>query len=323
MQNSQENKTLGRQWYWQDFISTYRYWALVLASFLMTITSIGVFGLAFRKLRESGGSSVGQSLHSFGVIGTGLAIFIILYFLRRNLKGALIMFALITAISLLLFYLLDFDNVLTPVVLFTLIRFGIMGFTISVIATLVSARPNLSSFLIAYSVILLWNLFAQFFGSALMGALLDLTDAWHWLGSIPAFLAALALVFMKKQIFSEAPTHEVAPSEPTNRSAVATVLLCMFVPFYLLYWISKSPAELKYLAKDLHQPSRGGAIALSLFAAFLLPIWFYDIRHELKDRLGNKSAGLMGFMMFFFPAFGVGMAQADQNIMLKQAGDRA
>jgi len=223
------------------------------------------------------------------------------------------MFALITAISLLLFYLLDFDNVLTPVVLFTLIRFGIMGFTISVIATLVSARPNLSSFLIAYSVILLWNLLA----------LLDLTDAWHWLGSIPAFLAALALVFMKKQIFSEAPTHEVAPSEPTNRSAVATVLLCMFVPFYLLYWISKSPAELKYLAKDLHQPSRGGAIALGLFAAFLLPIWFYDIRHELKDRLGNKSTGLMGFMMFFFPAFGVGMAQADLNIMLKQAEDRA
>jgi len=54
MQHSHENKTLGRQWYWQDFISTYRYWALVLASFLMTLTSIGVRVFIVLGLLERG-----------------------------------------------------------------------------------------------------------------------------------------------------------------------------------------------------------------------------------------------------------------------------
>ena len=190
---------------------------------------------------------------------------------------------------------------------------GGVGFTVSVIALLVSGRPTVGTFLITYSVILFWTGIARLLGNALIGA--TTVSEFRMLIGLPAILAVVALLFMSRKMFSGAPDIGVESSPVIKRSAGAVFLFSALIPFYFLYWVSQRPGELKTLAPNMRQPTKGGAIGMAIFAPFIMPIWFHDIRADLANRLPSRSPKWLAVMTFIVPAIAAAMAQSDNNLL--------
>ena len=298
-------------WFWQDYFSTYRFWGVVLASFLMTLTSRMSGSGIFRLFSELGYNY--RSIAAVWPFANILAIFIILYFLRKKFKLALIVFAAIVGFSTAL----TFSGLVKMELLFLILKLlsylGSVGFTVSAIALLVSGRPTVGTFLITYSVILFWTGIAGLLGNALIGA--TEVSEFRMLISLPAILAVVALLFMSRKMFSGAPDIDVDSSSVIKRSAGAVFLFSAFIPFYFLYWLSQRPGELKTLAPNMRQPTGGGAISMAIFAPFILPIWFHDVRADLADRLPGRSPKWLAVMAFIFPTIAAAMAQSDNNLL--------
>ena len=68
-------------WFWQDYISTYRFWGVVLAGFLITLTSTMSNSGIFRLFSEQGYNY--RAIAEVWPIANILAIFVVLYFLRK------------------------------------------------------------------------------------------------------------------------------------------------------------------------------------------------------------------------------------------------
>jgi len=317
MDNTETSEISAASWHWTDIVSTYRFWALVFAGFLVAWTGFATTAWVPRILSESG-----MNIHEMGLIfsltsfGAIIGILSIVYFLRKRLRFALVLFAIITGlVSGILFYV-DAQNPVLLALFSTLARLSGTAFSMVAIITLVAARPSIKTFIIVYSIVLIWSMVSQFIGPGLTGILYDTNPKYVWVTGLPAILGALLLLPAKSTMFAEAPNTVIAQRAPKRREPILVFLLCL-IPFYALYWVFQRPAETKSLAQDIPQPSRGGALCLALFAGFILPVWFHDTRKAMGERLVNRSPALLGFLTFFLGPVGVAIAQSDNNLIIE------
>lgn len=211
-----------------------------------------------------------------------------------------------------------FENDLPDLVVFIFSSIGgysRQAFSIAMVAILVQGRPTMESFLIPYSVVLLWQGISYRLGFNLY--ITDVHEVLPWLFIIPLLLASVALIFVSGTFFSKPPETHVEAKTPKERHPFAVFLLTAFIPFYFLYWLSQRPGEYKSLAPKLSQPTKVGAVCIGLFAPFLLPIWFHNKRRDLANRLPGRSGKRLAVVAFFFPTIGAAMAQSDTNVLMK------
>jgi len=306
------------QWHWQDYISTYRYWALVLASFLLAVLQYGVMSSLPVLLMDSGfsASSIGL-IFSLGLAGSILGTLFVLYFMRRHLKWAFVLFAALVLMGTTGVFFVSENDIVAAIIFRIIASIGHAAFTLAVLAALVAGRPDMKSFTVAVSSVLIWQIFAAPLNGVFVALIMNGGETWHkaLIAGVIGLIAILLLVFMKGRMFSVAPETDVKTQTHKSRSPILVFLLATFIPFYLLYWLFRRPAELKSLRPDLRLPSRGGVLATALFAPFILPIWFHNIRQDLGEELPTRSPGLIGVISFVFPSIAAAMAQSDTNLI--------
>ena len=315
MQNSTEIQC-SNAWHWQDFLSSYRFWGLVLASTLIVFTRVisqySIFNFMNRVLGVGDGnfSYITSTYH----IGSIVSVFIILYFLRRRMKLALVLFAGLMSLSTFIFFSGYLTNLALLILVYSIFQICVFGFKVGVIATFISGRPAVRDFVIAYAVVLIWEALVTIIAPRLQEGVVEFEH--YWIAGFPALLAFIALLPMSSKMFSAGPQTVIESKSPQDRHPFVVFLCAAFVPFYFLYWIFQRPAELKSLAPEVKQPSRIGALCTAIFAPFILPIWFHEVRATLADRLPNRSPGWLGVICFFFPRIAAAMAQSDNNALM-------
>lgn len=310
-----------RSWHWQDYVSSYRFWGIVLAHFCISCAgSLNLRTLSTLVLEWHDHTSLLQQLVRLPLYGEILGIIVVIYFLRRRIKLTLILFASLAAIAHLL------TGVVTSVVTLSIIQLVIgiasRGFLITALAALVAGRPSIKTFIIAYGVLSFWQLLAIL----LVQAQLDLASTFGssgiaWVAATLGSVAVLVLIFIDSRIFFGAPDTFFDHDRGKNRSPLLVFLLANFVPFYVLFWVYRWSREASSLVADARQPSGAGAICTVLFAPFLWPVWFHDVRHGMRELLPNRSAALIAVVSVLFPAIAVGMAQSDLNAIRERQKD--
>ena len=303
-------------WHWTDIVSTYRYWALVFSGFLVAGSWVSVNVFLSVALRDQGldMTQIGI-IHSMSMFGAFFGILLMVYFLRTRLKFALILIAAITGLAACLLFLKGNETPLFAGFLAFLVRMGNVTFAMAVVLTLVSARPNVKSFILVYSVVLIWSLLSQFFAPPLIGFIYNANPEILWIVGLPAILAALILLPANGSMFAEAPNTQIVSEPPKKREPLLVFLCAAFIPFYYLFWIFHRSTETKFLTPDIPQPSRGGALCLALFAGFIIPVWLHDVRKAMGKRIGHRSAALLGLLSFFIAPLGAALAQSDNNLI--------
>ena len=324
--NQSELQSAG--WLWQDIVSSYRFWGLVLISFLMGFSEIAS---SFGVLALNFGEDLDTNIYSnFTYLGMVLAAILTLYIFNMRQKAGLLIFAIMYLIPLCLLYTLQLGNPIAFTLASAFKTAGYHGILLTILAAIISARSPIKSFLIAYIIIWFWAYVGQSLGYAYDSIGFSYTpidDAktppFSYLfytriaKVIPVILVILAALFLNKKMFLDPPNFTVTPkvSPLPNRDPFWVSVMSVFIPFYFLYWLYKRPGELKTLLPNMHQPSPIGAVCIGMFAPLVLPFWFHDVRKGLGEPLRERSARRIGVVGFLIPAFAAGMAQSDYNLL--------
>jgi len=319
-------------WLWQDMVSSYSFWGLVIAAFLMAVSlSFTSFSAMTILMAEN---LDGRSVARVSVIGIYIAALAVLYFLRERIKLALVLFTLISVMSLCLTYFGSPTNLPIKLLASACSTIGRYGFVLSIAAGLVTARLPLKSFMIVLVVIGFWWWVGLMVGSrlelwhlpnlnyALNNGVVTLPErlSFNIRASllVPSILAALAVLFLPRSMFFDRPETKAKAKPPQRREPVWVFVASLIVPFYFLVWLYNRPGELKSLAPDMHQPSPVGAVCLGLFAPMILPFWFHNVRKDFGKRLESRSPSAIGVAGFLMPPIAAGMAQSDINQLVSE-----
>ena len=330
-------------WLWQDLVSTYRFWGLVLISFLIAFTQHAHPSLISTLIEaEVDFEEVGKhTLLITALIPPLVASFLTFYFLRGRIKAPLIGFCLLYLTSFLILYLTSFlirfgftSTLATYMAAQTLREIGYYAVILTILSILITARLSLKTFLIAFFIIWFWSHIGQTLGYAYQGIDFRYTPIddkgtppasyiffAFVLRMTPAALAVVAASFLNPKMFFEPPNIDIEAKDPPAREASEVFVFSLIVPFYFLVWLFNQPRELKKLAPDMHQPSPIGALCTGLFAPMVLPIWFHDVRKGLGSALKDRSPSRIGVAGFFMPAIAAGMAQSDYNQIVNDNSD--
>jgi len=321
-------------WLWQDMVSSYRFWGLVIAAFLMAV-SLGLTNFSVVTINMDANTDATHVVR-VSIIGIYIAGLAVLYFLRERIKVALVLFTLISVVSLCLTFFGPPTNLTVRLVATACSSIGKYGFLLSILAGLASARLPLKSFLIVLVVIGFWWMVGTSLGFRL--------EIWHSANLsyapiddagtpsagflfnvrarllVPSVLAVFALLFLPRRMFFDRPETKVKAKPPLKREPTWVFIASLIIPFYFLVWLHNRPGELKSLAPDMHQPSPLGAVCLGLFAPMILPFWFHDVRKDFGKHLEGRSLSVIGVAGFFMPPVAAGMAQSDTNLIKEKTG---
>lgn len=322
-------------WVWQDLVSSYRFWGLVLVAFFVSLAgTANIFlGLTYH---EDFADKYGQGLRTLIAYAPAFIALLILYYVKGRIKAPLIGFSLLFLISISLMRfgpLIDVIsfNPISFMVVNALRNIGEFGVVLTILSALVTARLPLKSFFIAFFIIWFWSYIGDILGFAY-----DNIDRTYTpiddngtppasfvffaiiVPVLSAVFAILAAIKLKSEMFFSPPDVTVEARPAKVREPIEVSFLALIVPFYFLYWLFKQPGELKTLAPDMHQPSRLGALCLGLFAPLILPIWFHEVRKGLEPALKNRSAKRIAVVSFFMSAIAAGMAQSDYNRLVNE-----
>jgi len=321
-------------WLWQDLISSYRFWGLVLVSFFVGfVQNANLFlGTTFpQDFVDEFGRGMYTCIKYAPPLIAGL---LTLYFLKYRIKAPLIGFSLLFLIALSLARFGFIKNSVSFVVMDVFRGVGYYGVILTILSALVSAKLPLKSFLIAFFIIWFWSYVGDILGFAYDNIELSYSPIddkktppasfvffQFVVPVLPAAFAILAAIKLKPKMFLEPPNIEVGAKDTTARTPFGVFAAALVVPFYFLYWLFKQPGELKTLAPDMHLPSPLGMLCLGLFAPLILPIWFHGVRKGLGSKLKVRSARRIAVASFFMPALAVGMAQSDYNKIVNDKSD--
>jgi len=313
-------------WLWQDLISSYRFWGLVLVSFFVGfVQNANLFlGTTFpQDFVDEFGRGLYTCIKYAPPLIAGL---LTLYFVKYRIKVPLIGFSFLFLISLSLARFGFIKNPVSFVVMEFFKDVGYYGVVLTILSALVTAKLPLKSFLIAFFIIWFWSYVGDILGFAYDNIELSYSPIddkktppasfvffQFVVPVLPAAFAILAALKLKPEMFFEPPNIKVEARNATARQPIDVFLFSLIVPFYFLYWLFRQPGELKTLAPDMHQPSPLGALCAGLFAPMILPIWFHDVRKGLGPALKDRSLRWIGVAAFFMPAIAAGMAQSDYN----------
>jgi len=329
----QPMNTQPSEWLWQDLVSTYRFWGLVLVGFFISFTQYSNKFLGASAPQDFidnfGRNTYGViSYLDFLVVG-----FLSLYVLKGRIKTPLLLFSVLFLASLSFIRFGFVTNSVTYVIADCFRGIGYYGVMLTILTALITVRLPIKSFLIASFIIVYWAYIGQILGDAcenlsyaygnieynyrpiyIEKTPLLLYAFFQFVAPVlPVALAIFAAAKLKSKMFSDGPNIEVQAKAVTARESSGVFAFSLIVPFYFLYWLFKQPSELKTLAPDMHQPSPVGIFCVGLFAPFILPIWFHDVRKGLGAALNGRTARRIGLAAFFVPAIAAGMAQSDCN----------
>jgi len=321
-------------WLWQDLVSSYRFWGLVLISFFIGFVQNANLFLG-TTLPQDFVDEFGRGIYTFISYSPPLiAGLITLYCAKNRITLALIGFSLIYLVSL---SLARFGFIKTPVSFMMMDGFrdiGYYGIILTILSALVTARLPLKSFFIAFFIIWFWSYVGNILGFAYDNIELSYSPiddkktppvSFVFLQSVvpilPAALAILAAIKLKPEMFIVPPDVKVEAKAATARTPFGVFVAALIVPFYFLYWLFKQPGELKTIAPNMHLPSPSGMLCLGLFAPLILPIWFHGVRKGLGFARKDRSARRITVGGFFLLAIAAGMAQSDYNRIVNDNSD--
>lgn len=313
-------------WLWQDLVSSYEFWGLVLVSLFISLAYSANFLLG-SGLAQGFIDEFGQGLYTWIAFAPAfIAGLLTLCFLKGRIKASLIGFSLLFLISQ---SLVNFRFMTDPVSFVAAKAFrdvGYYGVILTILTALMTAKLPLKSFFIAFFIIQFWSYIGDTLGFSYFNIDLSYTPIddkrtppasyvffQFILPLFPGVFAILAAIKLKPKMFFGPPEVTVEAKAAKAREPIEVSFLALIVPFYFLYWLFKQPGELKTLAPDMHQPSSRGALCLGLFAPLILPIWFHDVRKGLTPALKDRSARRIAVAGFMMPAIAAGMAQSDSN----------
>ena len=322
-------------WHWTDYISHYRFWAVVIGLFLMTITT-RLFNESLYSLLWSAGTfqeGLLQFLFPIKLSATILSASFILYGLRKRFKTALISFALATIVFMAAFFFsLDLPAPIIVAIMW-LVEFCSTGFWLTAALVILQGKSDIKSLtIVGLNIYIFSFLFPLIYVITLryQRVLEVFSEPWHYcLFTIPACISLILIAFANKAFFTNSPRKTIPEvPHPHGRGPVAVALLSAFVPFYYYYFMATRPRELKAIAPSVKTPTGGGMIAMIMFFGLATPIWFAETRKALKAEnpenatLQQRSHKFIGFISILFPVFGAAMIQSDMNALEPIASGR-
>ena len=313
-------------WLWQDLVSSYRFWGLVLITFFIEFAQNSNLFLGTSYIEEIV-NEFGLGVYKCIIYAPPLiAGLITLCFLKGRIRASLIGFSILFLVSLSLMRFGFITNPVSFAVTDVIRDVGYYGIILTILSALVTAKLPIKSFLIAFFIIWFWSYIGDISGFAYENIELRYSPIddkkpppisyvffQFIVPVLPAGFAILAAIRLKSAMFLEPPNIDVEAKVATFRQPFGVFVSVLFVPFYVLYWLFRQPSELKTIVPEMHQPSPRGALCIGLFAPLILPIWFYDVRKELGAELNGRLAKWIAVAGFFMPALAAAMAQSDYN----------
>jgi len=316
-----ESPSSYRDWTWADMLSTYRFWGLFAFFVLMGISfylfvQFAIFHIG--NYAESLGVPRDESGMLLATRNTISAYGCLLGFYLAWLASRWRSIAVLLAAGVLLIaacFLLELSGSLAANYIASFFsQAAIITILIGVPALIAGNRAGTAVFAVAFGLALFANEYLNFFGAFYAVNQLGFTASSVGF----AVIGTAFLVPVKRELFAGPPPERVKSLPCKRRSPVVTALLCMFVPFYIFYWVYRAFAETKRLTGKRGILSSRGAVLLGIFVPLLMPVMNVDLTDALNDAVkDNESVGrrpwAVAIWTIFVPPVGCALVQSLMN----------
>ncbi|MFO8056766.1 MAG: hypothetical protein R6V10_05680 [bacterium] len=310
----------GRDWTWADMLSTYRFWGLFAFFVLMGLAYIMFLQASHFHLRDyvesMGGSPTETGWFEYtrnwiSAMGIAFGFYLAWLASRWRSVAVLLLMGILQAVlclllevsgSLVINYVASFASkaVLIPVL-------------VGVPALIAGNRAGATVFGVTFGLAIAAK--EYFFFPSMFYAV---NEVGMTLSIIIFSVAAVAfLIPVKRSLFTGPPPEREKTLPYKRRSPVVTALLCMFVPFYIIYWFYRAFAETRELtgARGI-LTGRGGAL-LGLLVPLLLPVMNTDLVDALnpavKENEQPRRPWAVAVWTILLPPVGCGLVQSLMN----------
>lgn len=311
-----------KKWTCADLLSSYRFWSIIFFFFALSfISALGASSYSVHFWSQS----LSIPANRIGAILAGAQMGYLLgmiaswFVCRIKNRYSLYFVALLLIIGVVCsFYVNDPSEVIRLTIGQFLMRFCVGIMTLLVPMLLFSAIGSTQTFVILFSLCLLFKFIIASYLSIFIYAIPQ-----EYISSIAITLSIIALLFLlpiKKELFSIAPPKRNSSTQrPECAEPVVVALLAFFIPFYIIYWFVRIHREMQCVAPSPRLMTACGAGWLSTMMPFSTAILCLTLSDEIRTLLANKNedtgiqSGWTLFWALLFPPVGAAIIQAKMN----------
>lgn len=316
------------RWTWADFMSTYRFWAL-LVFYMVSSTSFFLYSTFVPLFRASQGLSYSEIGVLFGLRNFSGLLALYLAWVATRWRPVPMLLSTgvlqLVGVSLLVIPALASSSTMRSVgaILWGL---GYYAVLMAIPAFVADGLGGAASFVLAFGATLTFSRLIQILVPLISTQLIESVNIAILLIA-PLLLGILLLLPVKVTLFHGAPPERGRSFPAVRREPVAVALLCL-VPFYVLYWFYKVHGEASSLAPSRSLLSPRGAVGIA-FVPLMVPIMLTTLIDELNVRgavLGirrSHSTWAVFIWSIVLPPVAVALVQSGMNQLMARSETQA
>jgi hypothetical protein len=317
-------------WTWADLLSTYRYWGLFLTFALADAATQIQYTFVYQQYRDLGFQSVGSLVGITRPICLFCTLLLAWVTIRTRPVRVLLICAVLAALALVTPHAPWIsDKVAIVVVMFALPLLSNLMILVIPVSLAAGARGGIQAVLVAFGVAWVFAMLFSMAVSAGAGSLVNRigSESVGWFIFALLLIAVVCLLPIKPELFTIDPPERGRSLTPVRRSPFVSALLCVFVPFYFLYWIYRIHGEEAGLkpSRQLLSPRAAAWITvIPVVGTLMLPFMLStlaDHHNETAAESGNprvQRAWAVFLWTLLCPAVAVALLQSKLNRLAMQ-----
>jgi hypothetical protein len=312
-------------WTWADQVSSWRFWALLLAYALLVSLADAALFQSFPFWREIAGLGPAEygSMFTAHHIATAFGLCLAWVAVRWRPGVSLVLLAVLKVCGLVLLFFTSVGSFGTRFTGSVLIGLSTGALALAVPALIAGGRRGAEAFVVSFGVVTTFGVVVGVFANMAIGASVRAWGPWWvaYIAAIAAVVGTLVVATAGPALFAGPPPARGYALTPAARGPVVAALLTL-VPFYGLYWLYRSHGEVASVAPSRNLLSPRAALWGSLFVPFLAFVAMASLVDALNARcsaLGRprvRSPVAVFLWSLFFAPVAVGLVQAGINRLL-------
>jgi hypothetical protein len=309
-------------WSWADQISSWRFWALLLAYTLLVPLADAALFQSFpfwREIAALGPAEYG-SMFTARHVATAFGLCLAWVAVRWRPGVSLILLALLKLCGLGLLFFVSPGSFGTRTAGSVLIGLATGAVALAVPALIAGGRRGAEAFVVSFGIITTFGVVVGLLANMAVGASVRVWGPWWvaYVAAIAAVVGTLVVATVGSTLFAGPPPARGYALTPVARGPVAAALLTI-VPFYGLYWLYRTHGEVAALAPSRNLLSPRAALWGSLFVPFLAFVAMaslVDALNAKRQDLGKprlRSPVTVFLWSLFFAPVAVGLIQSGIN----------
>lgn len=286
-------------WTWADLLSTYRFWGLFLWM-VLTETGMQLYYrfeyLDLNHIYRLSYSQIGPLMETLRVLAVLCAFFLAWAAVRTSPIRVLLITSSAMACAAGAYLAHWPGRIDAAVVMLFLVQLGFWVGALVFPAIIARALGGYEAFLVAFGLTFVLqdalgagvSALSDAFFSNLESDLQRTSYAIACTGLL--LLAVIALIPIKRVLFTVEPPLRSHPIEPKVRDPILTVVLSVFVPFYFIYWLYRAHGEAAGLRSSRALLTPAGAVWVGLIPIMniiMLPVMLTTLADHLNLRAGE------------------------------------